>query len=163
MAPRGARRARRRRRRYLPTALPALLALFGRGLFWPFVPRPGDRDRTETGIWHRIATAVVRRPAVVLTASVALLGAMALGLVGVKVGLSQTDQFRVEAESVTGLEALEEHFPSGAATPLSVLVPVPEVLELVEVLDVELVEVLDVEVVVEVGSSSVTTKPPPTE
>ncbi|OLT37062.1 hypothetical protein BJF82_10400 [Kytococcus sp. CUA-901] len=108
------------------TLLPALLALFGRGLFWPFVPRPGDRDRTETGIWHRIATAVVRRPAVVLTASVALLGAMALGLVGVKVGLSQTDQFRVEAESVTGLEALEEHFPSGAATPLSVLVPVPE-------------------------------------
>lgn len=108
------------------TLLPALLALFGRGLFWPFVPRPGDRDKTETGIWHRIATAVVRRPAVVLTASVALLGAMALGLVGVKVGLSQTDQFRVEAESVTGLEALEEHFPSGAATPLSVLVPVPE-------------------------------------
>ena len=108
------------------TLLPALLALFGRGLFWPFVPRPGDRDKTETGIWHRIATAVVRRPAVVLTASVALLGVMALGLVGVKVGLSQTDQFRVEAESVTGLEALEEHFPSGAATPLSVLVPVPE-------------------------------------
>lgn len=108
------------------TLLPALLALFGRGLFWPFVPRPGDRDKTETGIWHRIATAVVRRPAVVLAASVALLGAMALGLVGVKVGLSQTDQFRVEAESVTGLEALEEHFPSGAATPLSVLVPVPE-------------------------------------
>lgn len=108
------------------TLLPALLALFGRGLFWPFVPRPGDRDKTETGIWHRIATAVVCRPAVVLAASVALLGAMALGLVGVKVGLSQTDQFRVEAESVTGLEALEEHFPSGAATPLSVLVPVPE-------------------------------------
>ncbi|WP_374928247.1 MMPL family transporter [Kytococcus sedentarius] len=108
------------------TLLPALLALFGRGLFWPFVPRPGDRDRTRSGIWHRIATAVVRRPAVVLAASVVLLGVMALGLVGTKVGLSQTDQFRVEAESVTGLEALEEHFPSGAATPLSVLVPVPE-------------------------------------
>lgn len=108
------------------TLLPAALAVCGRGLFWPFVPRPGQPDRTESGPWHRIATAVVRRPATVLVASLLVLGAMALGLVGTRIGLSQADQFRVEAESVAGLETLEEHYPAGAATPLDVLVPVEE-------------------------------------
>ncbi|WP_462418808.1 MMPL family transporter [Kytococcus sp. Marseille-QA3725] len=108
------------------TLLPALLAVCGRGLFWPFVPRPGQPDPTESGLWHRIATGVVRHPAVVLAASLLALGTMAAGLAGTKVGLSQADQFRVEAESVTGLETLEQHYPAGAATPLDVLVPVDE-------------------------------------
>ncbi|SNC64912.1 putative drug exporter of the RND superfamily [Kytococcus aerolatus] len=105
------------------TLLPALLALCGRGLFWPLVPRPGDRDTTEHGLWHRIAVAVQRRPATVLAASLAVLGLMATGLLGARVGLAQSDQFRLEADSVEGLAVIEEHYPAGAATPLTVLLP----------------------------------------
>ncbi|MCM0678929.1 efflux RND transporter permease subunit, partial [Micromonospora phytophila] len=41
--------------------LPAVLVLFGRGLFWPFVPRVGGAVR-EGRLWGRLGAAVVRRP-----------------------------------------------------------------------------------------------------
>ncbi|MFJ6953783.1 efflux RND transporter permease subunit, partial [Micromonospora aurantiaca (nom. illeg.)] len=41
--------------------LPAALLLFGRGLFWPFVPRVGSAAR-EGRIWGRLGELVVRRP-----------------------------------------------------------------------------------------------------
>lgn len=106
--------------------LPAALSLFGRGLFWPFVPRDGEEEKSRDGVWFRIARAVVSRPAVVLAAAAVILGVLASGLLGVKVGLSQTDQFRVEAESVDGLETLSKHFPPGAADPVTIVVPADE-------------------------------------
>ncbi|CAJ1585861.1 MMPL family transporter [[Mycobacterium] wendilense] len=101
--------------------LPPLLALFGVRLFWPFIPSREDRDLTEAGIWHRIATAVSRRPAAVLVASFAGLAVLTCGLLGTSIGLTQTEQFRVEAESVTGYETLAEHFPSGLTDPTRVI------------------------------------------
>ncbi|MBC7276178.1 MMPL family transporter [Nocardioides sp.] len=106
--------------------LPAALSLFGRGLFWPFVPRNGEEEKSRDGVWFRIARAVVSRPAVVLAAAAVILGVLASGLLGVKVGLSQTDQFRVEAESVDGLETLSKHFPPGAADPVTIVVGADE-------------------------------------
>ena len=43
--------------------LPPLLALFGKRLFWPFIPQVGAKPLTDSGIWHRIADAVARGPA----------------------------------------------------------------------------------------------------
>lgn len=43
------------------------------------------------------------------------------GLLGTTIGLSQTEQFRVKAESVTGYERLAEHFPSGLTDPTRVI------------------------------------------
>ncbi|OBF13000.1 hypothetical protein A5727_01575 [Mycobacterium sp. ACS4331] len=104
--------------------LPPLLAVFGTRLFWPFIPNP-DRESTEdtveTGVWHRIASGVAKRPAVVLTASIAALLVLASGLLGVNTGLTQVEQFRVKAESVTGFEVLSEHFPSGMTDPTNVV------------------------------------------
>src|SRR5439155_24018525 len=34
---------------------PPLLGLFGRRLFWPFIPRRGERTAVMTGAWHGIA------------------------------------------------------------------------------------------------------------
>lgn len=101
--------------------LPPLLALFGVRLFWPFIPSQQDRALTETGVWHRIATAVARRPVAVLVASFAGLAVLACGLFGTQTGLSQTEQFRVKAESVTGYETLAQHFPSGLTDPTRVI------------------------------------------
>ncbi|MFZ0835702.1 MAG: MMPL family transporter, partial [Mycobacterium sp.] len=80
--------------------LPPLLALFGKNLFWPFVPRPGTPNTVETGPWHRVAKAVARRPAIVGGVAVVGLAVLATGLLGTGIGLSQTEQFRVEADSV---------------------------------------------------------------
>ncbi|WP_245547937.1 MMPL family transporter [Nocardia pneumoniae] len=102
-------------------ALPVALALCGRNVFWPFVPRSDDRDTADQGIWHAIAARVVRRPALVAGCAIAVLAVCATGLLTVRVGLSQTEQFRVRAESVEGFDTLAQHFPSGASDPAIVL------------------------------------------
>ncbi|HEX2705773.1 MAG TPA: MMPL family transporter, partial [Candidatus Lustribacter sp.] len=101
--------------------LPAALVLSGRRLFWPFIPWMGDPDPTEAGLWARIAGAVTRRPHLVgITATVVLL-VMASGLIGARVGLSQTEQFRIEAESVRA-DALAARLPSAEVNPAIVIV-----------------------------------------
>ncbi|WP_367652427.1 MMPL family transporter [Intrasporangium sp.] len=103
------------------TLLPAGLSLAGRRVFWPFVPKPQTAPHPAHNTWGRIARAVTRRPAAVLLASTVLLGAMAAGLLGTSVGLTQADRFRVPSESAAGLEVLAEHFPAGAAAPITVI------------------------------------------
>lgn len=106
---------------FVLVALPPALALCGRRIFWPFVPQVDDEDPTEQGVWHRIATAVVARPVTVAAVAVVALAGCAAGLAGVTIGLSQTEQFRVQAESVDGLDTLAAHFPSGSSDPTVVL------------------------------------------
>lgn len=101
--------------------LPPALAVCGRGLFWPFIPRVGART-SDRGAWRAIATRVARRPWVPLLGGLALLGVLATGLFGTSVGLSQVEKFRVPSESAAGLEVLGEHFPPGEAQPLIVIV-----------------------------------------
>jgi len=101
--------------------LPPLLALCGVRLFWPFIPHAGDPDSVTTGVWHRIATAVARRPALVATASILLLAVLATGMLSTPTGLSQTEQFRVKAESVSGYNEVAAHFPGGLTDPTRVI------------------------------------------
>ena len=101
--------------------LPPLLGLFGRGLFWPFIPRVGAKPLTDSGIWHRIADSVARRPGRVAVVAIAGLAVLCTGLLGTPIGLSQTEQFRVQAESVSGYETLAAHFPSGLTDPTRVI------------------------------------------
>ncbi|MGJ3507938.1 MMPL family transporter [Enemella sp. A6] len=101
--------------------LPPALALCGRGLFWPFIPRVGDENKGATGGWYKLAGGVAKRPFVVLLATTPLLVVFCLGLLGVRVGLEQTEQFRVQAESVEGFETLSEYFPAGLSNPTVVL------------------------------------------
>lgn len=100
--------------------LPPFLAVCGRRLFWPFIPRPGasgGQGRT----WRAVASRVARRPVVSLVGGLALLGVMATGLLGTSVGLDQVERFRVQSESAAGLEALSAHFPGGEAQPIHVV------------------------------------------
>ncbi len=101
--------------------LPPLLAVCGRRLFWPFIPRVGGGDLTESGPWHRVATAVARRPGPVAAIAVGGLAILCAGLLGTPIGLSQTEQFRVQAESVTGYRTVAAHFPGGVTDPARVI------------------------------------------
>lgn len=100
--------------------LPPFLAVCGRRVFWPFVPRPGQ-TRGQTSAWRSIASRVSKRPVVSLVAGAALLVVMATGLFGTSVGLDQLEKFRVQSESVTGLETLSDHFPPGEAQPIYII------------------------------------------
>lgn len=103
--------------------LPPFLGLFGKKLFWPFIPQVGDAALTDSGIWHRVASWVAGRPGWVATGALGALVALCFGLVGTPVGLSQTEQFRVQAESVAGYDRLAQHFPSGLTDPAVVIAP----------------------------------------
>ena len=100
--------------------LPPALAVFGRRLFWPFVPRPGA-NRRSGGVWQRVASQVVARPVAAVLAGLALLGVMATGLIGTSVGLDQLGKFRVASESASGLRTLSAHFAPGEAQPIWVV------------------------------------------
>lgn len=108
--------------------LPPALAVVGRGAFWPFVPRPAGSKTEDSpdvpprrGVWGSVAAGVVRHPWRVLAAGATVLAVMATGLVGTEVGLSQTERFRVAAESGVALETISAHFPAGASAPLVVV------------------------------------------
>ena len=100
--------------------LPAAMVVFGRGLFWPFVPRVGDEAR-EGKFWGRIGELVRRRPNIVGVGATLVLFVLALGGIGVQVGLSQNEQFRVKPEAVLGSETLAKVFPSGVTSPAIVM------------------------------------------
>jgi RND superfamily putative drug exporter len=104
--------------------LPAALVVFGRRLFWPFVPRHVEGDRaTERGVWTAIGRRVARRPR--LVALVAVLGIIALGsgLTGFRFGLSQTEQLLGNPESVQAQALLDRSFSAGTAAQTVVLAP----------------------------------------
>ena len=101
--------------------LPPLLALFGPRLFWPFIPRVSAEEITTTGVWHRIADWVSGHAGRVTLASTVALGVLATGLIGIPIGLSLIDQFRVRADSVTGFTILAAHFPGGLTDPTRVI------------------------------------------
>ncbi|WP_125100678.1 MMPL family transporter [Leucobacter chromiireducens] len=100
--------------------LPPLLAVCGRRVFWPFVPRPGQA-RSQGRVWRGVAARVGRRPVASLVGGVALLAVMCAGLIGTSVGLDQVEKFRVPSESAAGLETLSAHFAPGEAQPILVV------------------------------------------
>ncbi|HEX8488447.1 MAG TPA: MMPL family transporter, partial [Propionibacteriaceae bacterium] len=106
---------------YALVLLPAALLVFGRRLFWPFVPRVGQPDPSQSGLWARAGRAVVRRPALVAGLSVVLLTVLASGSFGVRVGLSATEQFTTKPESVIGQESLTRAFPNDSTQPAAIL------------------------------------------
>ncbi|MBO3736562.1 MMPL family transporter [Actinoplanes flavus] len=103
------------------TALPAALAVCGRRLFWPFTPKPGQPNSTTTGVWARLGTLVSRHPRRILAFSLALLAVLTAGLADASIGLSRTEQFRVQAQSLDGFATLQRHFPAGAADPTIII------------------------------------------
>lgn len=102
--------------------LPAALVLFGRGLFWPYIPRYGSRDAISRSPWGRLGRAVSRRPAIVAVTGFVVLGALASGVFFVQTGLSQNDRFLDKPEAVVGQEVLADAFSAGATSPATVIV-----------------------------------------
>ena len=107
--------------------LPAAVVVFGRGLFWPFIPRfvegSARAAARRASLWARLGGAVARRPVVVVISSLALVGIVAVGLLGARIGLSQTEQLIGDPESVQAQEVLSAAFPGGYGAQTSVVAP----------------------------------------
>ena len=101
--------------------LPAALVLFGRRLFWPYVPKFGSESTTEHGVWFRLGTLVSRKPVAVAIVGALLLGGLALGVPQIKIGLAQTEKFTSVPEAVVGQEIIADAFSAGSGSPAVVI------------------------------------------
>lgn len=119
------------------TFLPALLAIFGRAAFWPFIPRPGAKKvvatQTETiaglegitGLWRRVGTLIAKKPRLTWIITLVVLLVASAGLPMLKAsGVPQTDLLLGEnIESVDGQDVLAEHFDAGSGAPVVIIAP----------------------------------------
>ena len=103
--------------------LPAALVLFGRWVFWPKVPHVGDTVLvdSDTSLWHRVGSAVARRPRTFVVATIVALAALASGTLSITTGLDPSDQFLQKPEAISAAERLGESFPAGTSDPLQVV------------------------------------------
>ncbi|MFJ9809219.1 MMPL family transporter [Streptomyces sp. NPDC101158] len=100
------------------TLMPAVLAVAGRRMFWPSrslrkAERPGTAGRT--------GDLVARRPLLVLTASIALLGALAVGVTGVRMDFTTGGTAQETAAAATARE-IARALPPGVSDPTTVYV-----------------------------------------
>jgi RND superfamily putative drug exporter len=101
------------------TLLPALLAIFGRAVFWPSKTKEGTG---KTGVWSRVAVNIVRRPAATLIVGVVVFGGLALAVTGNKpAGFGGQTNAPSGSDSAAGQALLAAHFPSNATNPTSVI------------------------------------------
>jgi RND superfamily putative drug exporter len=101
--------------------LPAALVVFGRGLFWPFVPKFGGVNKSDSGLWARLGKGVSKNPIAVSIVGVLLLGTFAAGASGIQIGLASNERFLKTPEAVVGQEILADAFAAGTTTPSIVL------------------------------------------
>jgi putative drug exporter of the RND superfamily len=109
------------------TFLPAVLALCGRGAFWPFRPELGSPHPETTGLWGRVARMVGTKPRLtwVVTTVVLLVGVAFLPQLKAS-GTAQSDVFLTEVDSVTGQAVVSRHFPGGLGSPAVIVANVAQ-------------------------------------
>ena len=104
------------------TLLPALLAIFGRWVFWPQRPTYGSDSHVERTFWARVGRRIDRAPRLTWLVTVVVLGILALGTLSLKAdGITNAGSFTHEPDSVVGERVLAEHFPAGAGQPIQVV------------------------------------------
>ena len=101
------------------TLLPALLAVFGRAAFWPSKTKAGTG---KAGLWGRVATRIVRRPAIPLTIGIVVFGALAIGVGSYQPGgFGGSINAPAGTDSAAGTALLAKHFPSSSANPTNLV------------------------------------------
>ncbi len=108
------------------TLLPALLGLIRDGvdsLRLPYFGRAAlQRENPVSGFWSGIVDRVLRRPALSLALSTALLLALALPAFGISIGSAGVSTFPDSAASKRGYLALQRSFPAAGTDPAHILV-----------------------------------------
>ncbi|WP_408898382.1 MMPL family transporter [Nocardioides sp. R1-1] len=104
------------------TLLPALLVIFGRWVFWPFVPHFGTTEPTASGLWAKVGRGIAPRPRIVWVGTAAALAVLCLGFLRLDTsGIPSDEQYTQDQDSVTGQTILVEHGLVDASTPIQVV------------------------------------------
>ncbi len=102
------------------TLLPALLAIFGRAVFWP--SGASARTHQRAGLWDRVGVVATRRPGITLVAGLALFVGLGATLLTTGVaGFGNVTSSPSGTDSAAGSALVEAHFPSSNASRSAVL------------------------------------------
>ena len=106
------------------TLLPALLAIFGRAVFWPTSTRP--RANVPASLWGRMTEGLMRRPALTLSLGILLFVGLALGQLGTTLGgFEAQTSGPTGADSTAGTAVINAHYPNTNQNPAQVLLQFP--------------------------------------
>jgi RND superfamily putative drug exporter len=102
------------------TLLPALLAIFGRAVFWPVKLKPDPNAKPP--LWGRVAGRVIARPALTLVVGLVAFGGLAIAVIGYNpAGFGSTVAAPKGTDARAGDIVLNDHFPKAAANPTNVI------------------------------------------
>ena len=101
------------------TLLPALLAIFGRAVFWPSKTQAGTG---KAGVWGRVAVRIVSRPAPTLIAGLVVFGGLAVAVsANTPAGFGGNTNAPAGSDSAAGTALLSAHFPNTSANPTNII------------------------------------------
>jgi RND superfamily putative drug exporter len=101
------------------TLLPALLAIFGRAVFWPVKLKPEVRSAP---LWGRLASRIVARPVATLLLGVIVFGGLAITVSQYQAaGFGDTITAPAGTDARAGDDVLNRHFPRASANPTNVI------------------------------------------
>jgi RND superfamily putative drug exporter len=101
------------------TLAPALLAIFGRRLFWP---RHDEVPAAGRGFFARLAAVIARRPLVVTIVALVALAVPAIGTVGLRQSFDVLADLPGDSDARVGFEVVATHFGQGRLMPITVVV-----------------------------------------
>jgi uncharacterized membrane protein YdfJ with MMPL/SSD domain len=118
------------------TLLPALLAIFGRASFFPFIPRTEEmlvaleakkgkkyrRRVAHSEFSKKLGNFVVGKPWTVIILSVVILGGLALSVPKIQYTQNLLDSFPKDMPSREGFTLMQKHFAPGDLAPVQVIV-----------------------------------------
>lgn len=103
--------------------LPALMLIFGRFAFWPFVPRFNEqKEFAARGFWAGLGERVRAHPRRTWLLVLVFMGFLSLGWMEYSEGLTQNNSYTSKVDSVRGEELLKKSLPPGATGPTVVIV-----------------------------------------
>ncbi|HWK21849.1 MAG TPA: MMPL family transporter [Ureibacillus sp.] len=118
------------------TVLPAILAIFGRAAFWPFVPRTEamaqkhakgknktpKEPKQKHPVMSKIGEFVTTRPWLVIIVTVIILGGLALTSTQIKYNYDLLSSFPEDMDSREGFTIIAENFSPGELAPAKIIV-----------------------------------------
>ena len=118
------------------TVLPAILAIFGRGAFWPFIPRteemaknrakqknkPYKEPKPRHPIMSKIGDFVTEKPWLVIIVTMVILGGLAITSTQIKYNYDLLSSFPEDMDSREGFTIIAENFSPGELAPVKIIV-----------------------------------------
>ncbi len=104
------------------TFLPAVLAILGRKVFWPFKT---NKRELKIGIWGRLADRAIQKPLLIMALGVVIFGGLSLGMIGYKSAGFGDQSPPKGSDSAAGQQVIAAHFPAANKSPQLVILHFP--------------------------------------